>query len=322
MIAFIYVTMMMSGLLINFMSRTVDYDAVAYRTGVILVEDPGEPRYYIGTTNNWHLLDLSIPAERDSLKRLGLSLQRLTPGYLQQQKIDKFFTFASSSACSNVDALCYPRDYQEKLIFGDYPYYFNISLRYLNNPNIRYVGEIPPPKYGYIRRVAKVKQPGASMELNVTNWTSQNVIIRMDFSQLYRISNPLYRIDPLNEKITILLRNFTIPNTMMQNPPFVYVYPSSGGAPTPLMVPVDSPTILVYDSTGSRCASYPCLMSNSSYITVEEGFFKRIRFDEYSLIEINMTFNQPVSDGSPYIFDYSTASLPPPETAVIEVKIW
>ncbi len=42
-IAFIWVVSMIPGLLIGLQSYTIDYDAVAYRTGVILVEDPGEP---------------------------------------------------------------------------------------------------------------------------------------------------------------------------------------------------------------------------------------------------------------------------------------
>jgi hypothetical protein len=322
MIAFIFVATMMSGLLINLLSRTVDYDAVAYRTGVVLVEDPGEPRYYVGSAENWHLLDLSIPLERDTLKRLGLSLERYSPGYLQQQKVDKFFQYDSSILCSGSDSLCYPDDYRKKLIFGDYPYSFNITLRKLDELTIYSVGEISPPHYGYTRRLVKIKQPGASMALNVTNWTSQYVIVRMEFSELYSLANPLYRVDPLNEKTTILLRNFTIPNTAMQSTPFIYVYPPTGGSPTPLMIPGSSPTVLIYDSPGFRCTSYPCLMSNISYVEVEEGFFKRINLDEFSLIEINMTFNQTVSEGFAYNFNYTTSTLSPAETAVLEVKIW
>jgi hypothetical protein len=41
MIGFIWVVSMIPGLLINLQGYTIDYDAVAYRTGVILVEDPG-----------------------------------------------------------------------------------------------------------------------------------------------------------------------------------------------------------------------------------------------------------------------------------------
>ncbi len=41
LIAFIWVVSLVPGLLINLQGFTIDYDAVAYRTGVILVEDPG-----------------------------------------------------------------------------------------------------------------------------------------------------------------------------------------------------------------------------------------------------------------------------------------
>lgn len=325
MIAFIFVATMLSGLLVSLFSRTVDYDAVAYRTGVVLVEDPGEPRYYVGSTVNWHLLDLSIPLERDSLKRLGLSLERYSPGYLQQQKVDKFFQHDASASCSGIDALCYPDDYKSKLIFGDYPYSFNISLRKLDDPSYRKsVGEVPPPHYGYIRRLVEIKQPGASTEVKVINWTSQNVVVRMEFNELYSLANPLYRIDPLNEETTILLRNFTIPDTGLIKPIFIDVYPATGGAPTPLLVPASSPTVFIYetDSSPTPCSSLSCSMSNTSYLKVEEGFFKRIGLDEYSIIEINMTFNKTVSDGIPYKFNYNTATLPPPDIAVMEVKIW
>jgi len=44
-IGFIFVITLMSGLLVGLQSKTIDYDAVAYRTGVILVEDlPGSRR--------------------------------------------------------------------------------------------------------------------------------------------------------------------------------------------------------------------------------------------------------------------------------------
>ena len=83
-VGFIFVATMMSGLLINLQSRTIDYDAVAYRTSVVPVEDPGEPM--IGRT-----FDLSIPAEKDLLLRLGLSIDRNRPEILQDSKIKKFF---------------------------------------------------------------------------------------------------------------------------------------------------------------------------------------------------------------------------------------
>lgn len=41
MIALIWISTMVPGLLITLQGKTIDYDAVAYRTGAILVEDPG-----------------------------------------------------------------------------------------------------------------------------------------------------------------------------------------------------------------------------------------------------------------------------------------
>ena len=43
MVSFIWVATMVPGLFIGVQSYTIDYDAVAYRTGVILAEDPGQP---------------------------------------------------------------------------------------------------------------------------------------------------------------------------------------------------------------------------------------------------------------------------------------
>ena len=41
LITFIWVATLIPGLFIGLQSHTIDYDAVAYRAGVILVEDPG-----------------------------------------------------------------------------------------------------------------------------------------------------------------------------------------------------------------------------------------------------------------------------------------
>lgn len=91
MVAFIFVATMMSSLLINLQSKTIDYDAVAYRTGVVLVEDPGEP-------DNWQGLDLQFQSERDLLKRLGLSIARNSPEIIRESKIEKFLVSAQPGA--------------------------------------------------------------------------------------------------------------------------------------------------------------------------------------------------------------------------------
>ena len=101
---------MIPGLLIGLQSYTIDYDAVAYRTGVILVEDPGEPAL---PQVPWEISD-----KRDVV-RFGLAISKETPNILSQDKVNRFF-------CST--AFSYPDDYQNRAIFGDYPYRFNISL--------------------------------------------------------------------------------------------------------------------------------------------------------------------------------------------------
>ena len=52
-LAFIWVVSIIPGLLIGLQSNTIDYDAVAYRTGVILVEDPGYPVYIDRMNFSW-----------------------------------------------------------------------------------------------------------------------------------------------------------------------------------------------------------------------------------------------------------------------------
>ncbi|NYT21889.1 MAG: hypothetical protein GKC07_08855, partial [Methanomicrobiales archaeon] len=66
MVALIFVAIMISGLLVHLQSRTIDYDAVAYRTSVVLVEDPGEPSWEPWSSGrpmfdppNWHLVNIS-----------------------------------------------------------------------------------------------------------------------------------------------------------------------------------------------------------------------------------------------------------------------
>ncbi|MBP1928712.1 hypothetical protein J2741_001259 [Methanolinea mesophila] len=317
MIAFIFVATMMSGLLVSLQSRTVDYDAVAYRTSVVLVEDPGQPR-------TWNLLDLSYPEQRDSLKRLGLSIARGYPGILQQEKVDKFFTYTTGS-CSG-DQLCYPSEYKNKLIFGDYPYNFNISLRKLDQTTVKSVGDPVPlhQKTGYIRRAVDIKQSGAQMQIETTSNSLNFTAIEMDFSTLYILPNQLYRIDPLNEEVNISFSNITVANTHFTQPPSVCVYPTGGGSPTCIPIPANSPTLRLYiDSVTAEPDWTTKALTNNSRIIIEDGFFKRIGLDQYSKVAISLnTDNSIFTFDYPYIFNYTTALLLPPEPAVMEVSVW
>jgi hypothetical protein len=71
MITFIWVATLIPGLFIGIQSHTIDYDAVAYRTGVILVEDPGNPAL---PSVPWEFQ----PDPRD-VARLGFAISKDTP---------------------------------------------------------------------------------------------------------------------------------------------------------------------------------------------------------------------------------------------------
>jgi hypothetical protein len=303
MVSFIFVATMMSGLLINLQSKTIDYDAVAYRTAVVLSEDPGEPY-------NWHLLDITDPAQRDRVNRTGLSIARNNPGILQEAKVDHFFRSSSGAGCSASSSFCYPSDYRQKLIFGDYPYNFNITLRKIGDPYLYSVGDIAPDRYGYIRRVVKIRQP-SYLNVNVTQGISSTLKVNFSMQELYSV-DPLYRADVLNADSRIYLYNFT--NSTRLEYIDVCIYPPGGGVPTCIPPIGGFPTITVDGSPA------PVDVINGSCVLIDAGYFRRINLDEYSMIELRLTFNETVSDDIPE--PYSNAIIPPAVPAVMEVKVW
>ena len=139
MLAFIWVAAMVSGIMIGLQSSHIDYDAVAYRTGVILVEDPGWP-----ASPPW---EFYTDGQKYEISRFGLAITKNTPGILSQDKVNRFF-------CSS---FIYPDDYQTRAIFGDYPYHFNISVTEMGSSYNQSKGDILPDGYGYIRRLVKIK---------------------------------------------------------------------------------------------------------------------------------------------------------------------
>jgi hypothetical protein len=142
MIAFIWVVSMVPGLLINLQGYTIDYDAVAYRTGVILVEDPGEPEA-------WHV-NYYAEWDKKDVDRLGLAVSRDHPNVLAIDKVHRFF---------NESQFEYPDHNKAKAILGDYPYRFNIAISEIGGSpgDIGSVGDPVPDGYGYIRRFVKIK---------------------------------------------------------------------------------------------------------------------------------------------------------------------
>lgn len=160
MIAFIWVATMIPGLLIGLSAHGIDYDAVAYRTAVILVEDPGTINPLIGTP--W---EQELTSGKDNIERFGLAISKDTPNILSRKKIERFFS----------TDFVYPDDYRQKVIFGDYPYRFNISLKE-EGQTVQYVGEpLWESNYGFIRREVKIKG-SSNATINKADYTTFQLV--------------------------------------------------------------------------------------------------------------------------------------------------
>ena len=212
-VAFIYVATLIPGLMLGLQSNTIDYNAVAYRTGVILVEDPGSP---VSWENNGIYSDNYIQTNGI---RFGLALSKDTPNILSQQKLNRFF-------CST---FVYPEDYRSRAVFGNYPYLFNISLQIAGNTITQSIGDVLPDGYGYVRRVVQLKgwsnaTIGSStiQALNYDNKT--NVTTHSFFIQINST-------DLLNNATNPCMHKSHIPNQSVGGS--VYDQPHRSGYPIP-----------------------------------------------------------------------------------------
>jgi len=224
MVAFIWVATLVPNLFIGVSSHGIDFDSVAYRTGVILAEDPGVT---IMDTSWW---EFQPDSGKDNIERFGLAISKQTPNILSEVKVKRFFDSDDTGVFSS-------DDYREKVIFGDYPYRFNISLLEEGQPP-RFVGEERPKNYGYMRREVKIKHSSnatidktdvVKFRLNNSdtngpslirdgNVTYHDFVIEINRTKLLsgNITNPIinpnyndaYRIDPRSEEINITVEGF------------------------------------------------------------------------------------------------------------------
>jgi len=232
-LAFIWVATMIPSLLVGLNAHSIDYNAVAYRTGVILAEDPGAagpvsgaPCFGISSASGsvWEST-VTAPTKCD-IARFGLAVSKDTPNVLDENKVNRFFSGNASADPNDKTNLSYPDDYRKRAIFGDYPYRFNISLRIDGENKTRYVGEeIPETDYGYIRRVVMVKVPSkATIDENLIwekywsndtvmqgNYSEDRFTIHFNGTQLLKNSTSFpheinyrnYQIDPSLDTVVI-----------------------------------------------------------------------------------------------------------------------
>lgn len=340
MIAFIIVSTMTSGLLIGLQSKTIDYDAVAYRTGVILAEDPGEIVETVGVAYiapDRYAWDLVYPDYygtyyEANMLRMGLAVPRYyydtPPHTTMTHKIEHFFNLTR-----------YNRNfYKEKIIFGDYPYNFNITITPLDGIPSRSVGDPIPKNYptGYIRRIVTVKHP-SNVTLNVFDPfgnANGELIVNVNFYNL-STRTPGYMVYPSLERIVLNLTNFSSVNTTITN---VKVCSPTCENPQP-----STPTIWIKNPDGSVWQSYPITspggipVENGTLIEVDPGYLSRRYFPNLGPVDridikIQLTDTDPLVEqylGGAKNFSYTpdvtlgeSFDQPNLSAAVLEVWVW
>jgi hypothetical protein len=343
MVTFIYVATLIPGLFIGLQSRSIDYDAVAYRTGVVLVEDPGMPY-----NPSWETYS---DAYKDKVLRFGLALSKDTPNILSPEKISRFF-------CST--DFVYPDDYRSRAVFGDYPYQFNISFQRADENVTQSVGDVLPEDYGYSRRVVKVKEHsnatldfsnfnGAgplakyTQDRNQThNATSQVFSVYFNYTYLLENgpanNNPAYQINPLapsgageiigGEGALINLTGLKkLPtNGSIVNLSSISIYRSLSLAPLgtgqstfngPVLIPTTdtSPFELYIDGNITPVKTLPAGVADNLSLYIPPGVLSFVGTDSSALVNITMQFNLTDASGNPQPDRYLNSTLVLPDGA-------
>ena len=198
---------MIPGIFAGLESAQIDYDAVAYRTSVILCEDPG----WSTGEDYWETIDTE---HKDDIERLGLALSSISPNILSNEKVNRFFN-------NNPNLVLTEEDYRSKVIFGDVPYLFNISFKIGDGPLNSTGSVVPDSRCGYMRRLVKIKEPGSAMidsalynksawdYLDILNVTYTGFSVSFNYNELQNKSiEEAYRFMPQTEPASITIFNF------------------------------------------------------------------------------------------------------------------
>ena len=357
MIAFIYVATLIPGLFLNLQAYSVDYNAVAYRTGVILVEDPGMPY-----NPAWQTLS---DYDKGEILRFGLALSDGTttvPNVLSAAKINRFF-------CST---WIYPDDYQSRAVFGSYPYQFNISLQMAGSNIKQSVGEVLPQDYGYSRRIIKVKEmSNATIDPTVTtggawhqdyetkdyNETTHLFSVYVNYTALSEngpdYNNPAYQINPISPMAEGIMVNLTnLQSTLYNNQSPVTITLSNISVFRSRMLPTDTghapfsgvPTTSdqyeVYIDGSSTNVTLPWPVTNNVSLFINPGTLNEWgswgggQADPSTYLNITMRFDLDHDAGflnstqsQPYgAFDYNynpeNVTQPALQDGIMEVAVW
>lgn len=325
MVALIAVASMVPGLLAGLQSSGIDYDAVAYRTGVILAEDPGWP-----VDPPWEAYDVN---HKDEIERIGLAVSKDAPNILLSTKIEKFFN----------DTFFTTDDYRSKAIFGEIPYSYNITLRSLDGRYNHKVGQETPEGYGYIRRVVKIKEPSVAVidgsfkdPYTISlgdNSTTRTFTVRFDFSRLLNASiDPAYRIDPRTEPVNITITDFgAFLNDSCSDSTLKSVTFRRGSSSIPFPYDEDDTdyyTLRIDNNPDLYPPEPDVAVSSNISLVLKPAATSLFELGPTSILDIRFTFEDP---GYPHTnitgihyYDYNPKNVTRPalKPAVLEVAIW
>lgn len=323
LLALIVAAGMVPGMLAGLQSATIDYDGVAYRTSVILAEDPGW--WFDDSAMTGHSRWEGETVAMDNVKRMGLAVSKETPNVLSMGKIDAFF-----------DDTKYQTDpdfYRSRVFFSDYPYSYNISLNLTEAGATPHTlgDQVPEGDHGYIRRVVMVKEPAEAIvnfttDTGITPSTTSNgtFAVSMNFSELFTRPTT-YRVNPFEDRINITLTGLgsTFNGTTSANLTDVWAYRYDSTYRNWRKVPpaISADHVMI---GGRNVTSYPASVGMGENITLslEPGFFSG-KASETSLMEIRFSFNSSETwvNGT-YGYNYTNIQVPPLKPAVLEVAVW
>jgi len=358
LVSFIWIANLVPGLFLGLSASTIDYNAVAYRTGVILAEDPGATVPTVFTPWEFQTANpLTATTGKNNVVRFGLAKSKSTPGVLDLNKVNSFF---------NTTLWSYPDDYRTRAVFGDYPYRFNISLRTFNDNMTRFVGDLIPDNYGFIRREVKVAGwSNATIDQtmisnrgynNTENVTFNLFTIAINSSELNydNISTPLldpsrdpaYRIDPEWAEFMINITGLDKSPPRMApvirfddiNLSSVAFYRQPYGSSQFIgITPPPWFQCRYYNDGNSTPVTLPVEIKYNVSMVCDPGFFSGVAPD--NIIFINMTYGavDPTganpnygiqflnsSSSGPFQYDYNATNVTQPylEDGVLEVAVW
>ncbi|MDY6931418.1 MAG: hypothetical protein SVJ22_05840 [Halobacteriota archaeon] len=128
LVTFIAIALFIPGMFTPFQSETVDLNSVAYRTSVILIEDPGRWNNTTVGGSDWE----KNVTTRANLRRIGLAVDKDNPNLLNLSKIKPF----NDDSYLNNSELIFNLSLFRRIGATDVAYGFNISIVELDDGTI------------------------------------------------------------------------------------------------------------------------------------------------------------------------------------------